>query len=171
MSGPKLFDIVAQANHIERQIVEASGELSAELEAALAQVDLALAEKVDGYSAVMVRLDAAAEYWKVRADELARVARSVGAARDRIKEAVKAAMQAMGKDEVSGNEVRFNLSKVKPRLVIDDAALDPAYKMQVTETVTDKERVRLALEEGFEVRGARLESSVSLRSYATKKEK
>lgn len=164
-----LFEIVAQANAIERQILEANGELSPELESALANVDLAVTEKVDSYSVVISRLDTASDYWKAKAAEYTKLAKSTANASDRIRAAIKEAMQSMGKDEVCGEDVRFKLSKSKASLVIDDMMLDPAYKMVITTHLSDKEKIRSALDAGFEVRGARLEPGTSLRSYPVKK--
>ena len=168
MSEDTLFSLVSQANAIEQAIAEAGGELSPEIEAALANIDIAVASKVDGYNAVMDRLDALAAYWKAEADKRAKIAKSVSAASDRLNANIKAAMLKMGKDEVIGNDVRFKLAKTKGRLVINEQELDPSFKMEIRDVVPDKERIKTALEDGFSVSGATLEPSFSLRSYTIK---
>lgn len=165
-----LFELVAEANGITKAIIEAGGELSPELETALINIDLAMAEKVDGYDHVMERLEHEAEYWKAKADAYAKIAKAHANAKERMKNAIKSAMQAMEKTEVKGVDVRFKMTPVKPKLVIDQATLDPSYLMQVTTSVPDKERIEMALRLGDEVMGAKLEQSFALRSYANKKE-
>lgn len=165
-----LFEIVFQSQVLTQQIIEAGGELSPELEQALEQVDLAITAKVDGYNAVMDRLELEATYWKAKADMYSKIAKAHTAAQDRMKNAIKQAMQAMGKTEVCGDDVKFKLANAQPKLILDEAKIPKEFKMIVTTHVVDKERIKTALKEGFAVAGAQLEPSVALRAYVNKKE-
>lgn len=102
-----LFEIVAQANEIEKSLIESGGEVSHELEAQISRVDLTMRDKIDAYSIVMGRLDVAAEYWAEKANEYYRISKSVKTAKERIKESIKVAMKAMDKTEISGADCKI----------------------------------------------------------------
>lgn len=164
-----LFDLVAQTNSITQTLIERGGELDADLEKIFDEVNLQLADKVDSYAGVMERMDTEASYWKAKADMYSKIAKAHAAVKDRLKDRIKSAMTAMGKDEVLGNDIRFKLAKAQPALIIEDSVLPAEFKMVVTTHVPDKERIKEALKEGFSVPGARLENSFSLRQYANKR--
>jgi hypothetical protein len=164
-----LFSLVAQANALEQKIAEAGGEISPEVEKELSHIDLALPDKIDSYAFIIGRLDAASDYWKAKAAEYTKLAKSTANASERIRGAIKQAMMAMQRDEVSGGDIRFKLTSSKASLVIDGATLDPSYMMTVTNHVADKERIKSALEAGFPVKGAHLEAGKALRTYPVKK--
>lgn len=170
MSDPKtLLALVGVANFITQALVEAGGEITPELEGTMADLQLQVATKVDGYLAVMDRMEIEAEYWKSKADAYRKIAAAHTSVRERLKENIKRAMLAMGVTEVEGHETRFVLSATKPALVITDGAFIPeAYLDTVVEKVPNKIRIREALEHDQSVPGARLEGGHALRSYLRK---
>lgn len=164
-----LYEIVAQAQVIENAIAENGGELSPELEAALALVDLSLTEKVEGYAHVIDRLDHVSKFWKEKADEHYAIASGLSKARERIKDRLKQGMVILNKDEVFGETVRFKLTPTKGSLVISDASkLPDEYLMVETRKIPDKEKIRTSLESFAEIPGASLEGGYQLRKYANK---
>lgn len=167
----QLSEIVARSTALTQLIIQADGELSPELEAALAEVDLALQEKVDGYHYLMERLEGEGEYFAKKADAYKRVAKAHSQLSDRIKDRIKGAMIAMEKTDVTGFDVRFRLSKATPRLALMESMLDPAYLLTVTTHVPDKERIKRDLLDGKTVGGASLEQGYSLRAYINKETK
>lgn len=164
-----LVDLSLLMSTITTKIIEAGGELTPELEAMFDDVGLQLEQKVDSYSFFMERLELEAEYWKVKADQLARFSRTHQNLKDRLNERIKASMVLMGVDEVKGQDVRFKLSKAAPRLLLEELILEDKYKIVKTETVPDKERIKADLIGGGEIKGARLVESFSLRKYLNKK--
>lgn len=166
-----LYSLVQQANVLSRMLAETNGEITPEIDALMANVDVKLPEKVDGYAIVLERLEFEESYWKGKANAYALIAKAHKALQERLKDRLKEAIQALGTDEIKGNDVRFKLSRVKPALVLNELKLDPTYKMTVTELVPDKDRIRAALQEGAVIEGAELKESVSLRPYLNKKEK
>lgn len=165
-----LYEIVSQAQIIEQQIAEAGGELSPELEQALANVDLSLTEKVEGYAQVIDRLESVSEYWSKKAKELSAISDGVDTAVKRIEERLKSAMIELRKDEVFGESIRFKLSTTKGSLVIEDSSKIPSqFLMTVTTTIPDKEKIREALERADEVPGAKLLGGYRLNKYANRK--
>lgn len=164
-----LFEIVAQAQSIEKMIAEAGGELTPELEAALDNIDLTMATKVESYSYLVDRVCHEAMFWKGKAQQFTKLARALESVADRVEGNMKKAMIAMQKTEVLGESVRYVLSTTKGALVVDTAKLPDTYKMAVTEYVADKEKIRAALEKFEDVPGAKLEGGYSLRKYANKR--
>jgi hypothetical protein len=165
-----LHSLVQQAQAIEAAIVEVGGELSPELEKLLENLDLTIAEKLDGYSFIMDRFENEAAFFRTKADTFARVSKGLLLFQDKLKERVKLAMVAMGKDEVKGNEVRFKLSNSAPKLVIENESMLPAAYQKIVQTVVpDKEKIREDLSIGLSVEGCKLVNGKSLRSYINKK--
>jgi hypothetical protein len=164
-----LFELVAQSNGLTQMIIEAGGELSPELEKQLTQLDLSVAEKVDGYNFAIDRLALEASHWKSKADFYLKIAKACETAQARIKDSLKKAMLDLGKTEIQGNDIRYVLSNTQPKLELDEKALDPAYKMEIRELVPDKERIKLELKRGAQISGAKLIPGYSLRPYANKK--
>jgi hypothetical protein len=78
-------------------------------------------------------------------------------------------MQAMGTDEIIGEDVKFKLSRLAPKLVIEEEKLPSAFKMQVVTYVPDKDRIKSELEAGGSVEGAKMEEVFSLRKYPARK--
>lgn len=164
-----LSTLVVEMAQIEAQIVEAEGEITPAIEAMLASVQTDLAFKVDGYAFFMDKLKINAGYWKDQAEISYRVSKSLLNVEERLKGGIKFAMQALNTDEVKGVDVRFKLSKSKPRLLLEETMLPAEYKMVVTEMVPDKEKIHHDLGVGIEIPGAKLEESFSLRKYPNKK--
>lgn len=160
-----LFDLALGASHITEKLIESGGEISTELEAVFDDIGTQLATKVDSYSAIIDRLDVEAEFFKSRADAYLKVSKSCKALKDRLNTNIKAAMVMMDTDEIKGEEMRFKLSKLAPKIVIDEAALPSNFKMVVTETVPDKSLIKDAVEAGEEIPGVTREEVFSLRKY------
>lgn len=163
--------LVAEMSQVLTQIVEAGGELSPEIESMFDSLGTEIQTKTDNYAFFMERLDSEAEYWKARAETMTKVARSCINLKARLNDSIKLAMQQLGQDEIKGNEMRFKLSKLAPKLVLEEAAVTDAYKMIVTQHVPDKERIKHDLAAGLAVPGARMEDVFSLRKYVNRGEK
>lgn len=161
--------IVSQMSEIMNQIIENGGELSPVLEQAFDDVGSQLQTKADSYAFFMERLDTEADFWKQKAESYLKVSRSCAALKARLNENIKFAMRTLNTDEVKGGDVRFKLSKLAPKLVMDEARLPSEYKMIVTTTVPDKERIKHDIGVGIKIEGAALEDVFSLRKYANKK--
>jgi len=163
-----LIRLVQSSNSLVQALLETGGELTPEIEAALAHIDTKLPEKVDSYQSIMDRLEIESEYWALKADQFKKMATACKNARERLKDNIKYAMNELGQTELVGNDFKFKLSNSKPKLVVDDVSLDRAYFMQVTETVVDKKRIEEDLRLGIPVKGAKLEEVKSLRSSLNK---
>lgn len=169
MSTKPLALLVAEMSGVVGAIVEAGGELSPELESLFDNVQKDLAVKCDGYAFFMDRLDSEEKFWKERAENMVRVARSIAGLRERLKDRIKEAMVAMETTEIKGEEIRFKLSKLAPKLVVDELTLPMEYKAQRISYVPDKDKIQTDLSNGCEIPGVGVEPVFSLRKYLNKK--
>jgi hypothetical protein len=161
-----LMDLAAEANQLTQMLIECGGELTPELEARLDVNRELLFKKVDSYNFIMEQFEAQALLWKKRKDAMNAIQKRFESQVERLNDRIKLAMKEMGKDEIKGNLYRFKLVKSQPKLIIDDEATLPGqFKMIVQVTTTDKEKLKSALKDGFEIPGARLEETGALRIY------
>lgn len=165
-----LHELVSQAQSIESKILQAGGELTPEIETEMKSVDLAMADKVEGYALVMARLEREAGYWEERAVAYSKIAKAIHQAIDFRKSAIKSAMTQLGLTEVTGIDHRFTLTDSgNPKLVIEDEAKLPTeFKLIVQTTEIEKDKIKTALKAGQPVEGARLEYGKQLRTYMNK---
>lgn len=166
-----LHESIKDSQSLELAIIENGGELTPELETALTAISLDVAESVDRTHFALDRIENAAGYWKAKAAEYKKISDSLETAHDRLKGYIKGVMVESGKTDLTGVEVRYRLSRAKPKVVIDEAKLAPAYFKEKITLVPEKERIKQDLELGVPVDGARLEESFTLRAYPNKGDK
>jgi hypothetical protein len=160
-----LVDLAREALELTQTIIESGGEITSEIEERVEANELRIADKVDAYSFIEERLDAEAQYWDRKAKAFANIARGFKGARERLLARIKFFMGEMQLKEVQGHDYRFVLAGSMPRLVVNEALLPAEYKMQVTQVIPDKERIREALLLGANIPGAYLEETGALRKY------
>jgi hypothetical protein len=162
-----LLALVQESNDLEKKLIEAGGELTPELEAALEVKEIQLPEKVDGYNAIIDRFEWIKKSYKERADFFLGLAKSSQSLIDRLESNLKIAMQAAGVDEIEGVDYRFKLQKSPPSVVIEDEAkVDGAYKVTETITKIDKKRMAEDLKLGIPVEGAKLNQGSYVKAYS-----
>jgi hypothetical protein len=170
-NNKSLVRVAVEMGEILTKLAENGGELSEVLEHAFDVTSEQLVAKADSYALFMERLDNEADLWKQKADSYAKVAKSCKALKERLNNNIKAAMQLMETDEIHGEEMRFKLSRLAPKLVIDEVSLPQTWKMQVVEVVPDKDRIKKAVELGESIPGVSQEDSYSLRKYVNARKK
>ena len=163
--NPSLMELVHEFQGVQAAVVESEGELTPELERRLEVNSQMLLQKVDGYAHIDEQLEMQADYFKAKAKRFAEIGERFRSARERLRDRVKQAMVEMGKDEVKGHEFRYKLQNCKQSLEIDPSLVPEQFKMIVTTTAIDKEKIRAALTDGLDVPGARLEGGKALRIY------
>lgn len=161
--------LILEMSEIVAQLHENGGELTEVLEHAMDCTAQELQAKTDRYAFFMERLDAEADYWKQRADAFSKVSRSCKALKERLNGNIKGAMISLGQTDLEGNEMRFKLSALAPKLVMDETRIPAEWKMAVTEYIPDKDRIKAALQDGQSVPGAAMEEVFSLRKYPARK--
>lgn len=172
MNSKPLFELVSQANELSEKIVESGGEITPEMETALALNETAIATKVDSYAVLMDRSALEESYWRARAAECEAIARGFKKVAERLDNNIHQAMKAMSVTEITGDEYKFKIQKCGSRLVIEDKeALPKEYVIQTVVTEPDKARIKSALSEGFKVSGAKLEGGTTVKKIRNVKGK
>lgn len=167
-----LINLITDSSEIVNEIIANGGELTLELEQSLEQSNIDLALKLDNYAYLWERLEVEATYWKAKADEFARVAKSVKTVNANLKSRLKFALVESKKSEMVGNDFKFKLAKTSGKLVVEDQSLIP--KEFITTTIVesvDNAKLKEALKSGQEIEGASLVMTPSLRKYAAKRVK
>lgn len=98
----KLYDILHGLRVVEAMIDNAGGEITPETEAALAGLEGSLETKCDNIAALIDEAEADVTANQDRANRFAAKARMAGNKADRLKEWLKGALEAAGRDKVKG---------------------------------------------------------------------
>jgi aspartyl/asparaginyl-tRNA synthetase len=125
-----------------------------------------VADKVDGYGAIIDRIEATADYWKSQADKCKTVEKSLNNLSASLKNNLKNYMLTNQQKELSAQHYKFVLSSVKEKLVIEDEkAIPEEFKIQTISYDLNKDKISECLRVGQSVPGAKLEGGFSLRKY------
>lgn len=163
--GHTLVEIVSQKAVILRKVLENGGELPPALEQQLDDIDLTLAEKIDGYIEFMAQMQAEELYWKAKASQASAVGKTCEKIRDRLKDRVKQLMQASKQTELLGNDMRFSLIPSKDALDLIEGLVPEEYKDAEVVWTVNRDRVIQDLQLGIEIPGAAIREVKQLRTY------
>ena len=141
------------------------GELSPELEAEFDLTSGDLRAKIDKYHHVIDAFAARAEYF-AQIEASAKAAKKIFEnQRERLRQNLRYTMEASGEEELQGNDWRYRLCRGKEKLELDLKSLPPGYMREKVVLEPDREQIATELSMGFEVPGAALVESNSLRAY------
>lgn len=167
-----LLELTRNYQNIINQIIENGGELPDSLSEALGSLELSVPEKVDAYAVVLERLKAEETYLRQKASEFEAVARGCKNAQERLKDSLKQAALILKTDEIKGIDSRFKISESEPKLKVNSNDLEEGYFTEEQTIVTSKipieSKIKFALEQGLEVKGASYQKTVTLRQYVNK---
>ena len=138
-----LVALVQESSDIIQALVDAGGELTPELEMALRDIDAKVPVKVDRMNWVIDRLGFEAEFWRLKADEMKKVAKGHENAEQFLRQLVKDLMINHGITSLEGNESRFLLKNREPELIItcEASELPPEFvdeELVVTHKINKK---------------------------------
>ena len=162
MNAPTLYGITAEMTAILALIEEGGGELTPELEQALAITEGQFAAKAEDYGHAILNLRAMAVAAKAEKDRLATLQKFYENAQKRLTDAIVAAMQAFDRPKVENGSMRLSLRHTTSTEVDDLDQLPQFYKTTKVEMVADKTAIKKAIQDGIEVPGAHLVDNVSL---------
>lgn len=130
MANISLYQLTSEQQRIEDLLLENGGELTPEIEDALASNNEALTAKVDGYNHIFRRLEALAAGAKAEKDRLAKLQRSAENAARALKEHLAAVMEAQGIDKLESATCKIGWRHTTSVEVTDaDALLKPYAKV------------------------------------------
>ena len=162
MNAPTLYGITAELNDILAQLEELGGEITPELEQALAINEENFAAKSEDYGHAILNLKGMAAAAKAEKERLTALQRFYENTYNRLDNALKKAMVATGHDKVETPTMRLSLRRTTATEVDDLDAVPAEFKTTKVEVVADKTAIKKAIQQGEDVPGAHLVENVSL---------
>ena len=162
MSAPTLYGITAELNGILAQLEELGGEITPEIEQALAINEEQFVAKAEDYGHAILNLKGMAAAAKAEKERLAALQKFYENAQKRLTDALSNAMQVFGHDKVENATMRLSLRHSTATEVDDIDQVPAEYKTTKVEVVADKTAIKKAIQDGIEVPGAHLVENVSL---------
>ena len=162
MNNLTLYGITNEMQQLLRLIEENEGEMTPEIENALAISDDNFAAKSEDYGHAILNLKAMAAAAKAEKDRLTTLQRFYENTYNRLDSALKTAMVATGHDKVETPTMRLSLRHSTATEVDDLDQLPAEYKTTKVEVVADKTAIKKAIQSGEDVPGAHLVENVSL---------
>lgn len=162
MNAPTLYGITAELNGILAQLEELGGEITPELEQALAINEEQFLAKAEDYGHAILNLNGMAAAAKAEKERLAGLQKFYENTQKRLANALSNAMQVFGHDKVENATMRISLRHSTATEVDDLDQLPAEFKTTKVEVVADKTAIKKAIQEGEDVPGAHLVENVSL---------
>jgi hypothetical protein len=157
-----LYEINSEFLELYQRIEAGEGEITPELEAALALNETNLIQKATGYFDFMRHLKLTANQGKILISEMENKIKSIEKTYEKCESAILDAMQLTGRTELGDDFHRFKIRKSESVTVYDEVAVPEQYKItKVTQTVS-KTLVKDAIKAGVEVTGARIDTNANL---------
>ena len=162
MNAPTLYGITAELNGILAQLEELGGEITPEIEQALAINEEQFMAKAEDYGHAILNLKGMAAAAKAEKERLAGLQKFYENTQKRLTDALSTAMQVFGHDKVENATMRLSLRHSTATEVDDLDQLPAEYKTTKVEVVADKTAIKKAIQDGEDVPGAHLVENVSL---------
>jgi hypothetical protein len=157
-----LFNIQKEYLQIAEQLQDNGGELTPELETALAINQEELTVKAGGYASVIRYLDSYIEAGKSEKERIEKLVKTAENTRDRLKETIKNAMQMYGVEKIECGLTKIGFRKSEAVEVTDESWLDDYYFDTKTTKTVSKMRIKEALKMGKTVNGAKIVQNLNL---------
>lgn len=155
-----LYNITAEHRYLCAMLEESGGELTPEIEEALAINEEQLAVKAEAYAEMVNKYSNLAAIAKARKEQMAAAQAAAEKIAQRLKDRLRDAMIEFDTPKIESGVYRLSLRSTKSVVVDDEAVLPNAYR--IVKTTADKAAIRAAIESGEEVRGAHLQMNKSL---------
>lgn len=162
MNAPTLYGITAELIGILAQLEELGGEITPELEQALAINEEQFVAKAEDYGHAILNLKGMAAAAKAEKERLAGLQKFYENTQKRLTDALSNAMQVFGHDKVENATMRLSLRHTTATEVDDIDQVPAEYKTTKVEVVADKTAIKKAIQSGEAVPGAHLVENVSL---------
>ena len=159
---PSLYSISGQMAGILAALEDNGGELTPEIEQALAITEDQFTAKAVDYGQAIMTLRAMATAARAEKDRLASLQKFYENAEKRLCGALSSAMDVFGQPKVETPTMRLFLRRTTATEIDDAETVPDTYKTVKVETVIDKTAVKKAIQGGVEVPGAHLVENVSL---------
>lgn len=155
-----LYNITAEHRYLCAMLEESGGEITPEIEEALAINEEQLAVKAEAYAEMVNKYSNLAAIAKARKEQMAAAQAAAEKIAQRLKDRLRDAMVEFDTPKIESGIYRLSLRSTKA-VVVDDEAVLPNH-CRVVKTTPDKKAIKEAIERGEEVRGAHLQMNKSL---------
>ena len=155
-----LFNIQADYLKIAEQLQENGGEITPELETALAINEAELTVKAGGYSDIIRYLEKYIETGKTEIERVQKLLKTADRTKERLKENIKNAMLMYGVEKIECGFTKIGLRKSESIEVTDENLLHDDF-FEVKKTVS-KTKIKEAIKAGEPVMGAKLVQNLNL---------
>jgi hypothetical protein len=160
MSNLSLYNITSEQLRTIELLEESMGELTPEIEEALAINEENFITKCNNYIEAIAYLKAKKEAAKVRIKEMQYIEKAAENAEKRLKERMQWAMETLGRDKVEVGLHKISLRNSQAVNIIDEARIPSEYI--IVETKVDKMKLKEALKSGAVINGAELVTNQSI---------
>lgn len=157
---PSIYQITIEQQRLNEALFDAEGELSPELESALAINEANLTTKAEDYAISMAQFEAMEKTAEEEIKRLQAIAKRSKNARERMKTAISTAMETFGIDRLDVGTHRLSFRKSEAVVISDTNAIPADYI--IVETKLNKTQIKADLKAGKPVAGAMLESRRNL---------
>ncbi len=152
-----LYEITAELQTLFDTIIENDGEITPEQEEQLAVSREALTEKAESYCKAMANLNAEIDGLKAEEQRIAKRRRTEERLRDRLKENLKNAMQAVGESKMDAGTFRLSLRNSEAVEVDDSVVVSSLPEdLYTVKYEVSKSACKDYLKSGGELEGVRL---------------
>lgn len=159
----KLYELSTELAKIHDELITADGELTPDLEKRLDEVNLALTQKATGLRKWLVNIDGDIDALDAEISRLQKIKTVHKHLYERLKAYIKLNMEVAGKPKIETPIGTFSIAKNPTSLELipeDGSGIPDEFKTLIPAhyelTSDDKKRIKEALEEGYEVPGAKL---------------
>lgn len=162
MNALSFYPVTKELTDIFIALEDNGGEVTPELEQALAINEEQFVAKAEDYGHAILNLKGMVAAAKAEKDRLAALQKFYENAQKRLTDALTTAMQVFGQDKVENATMRLSL-RHSTATEVDDLDQVPAeFKTTKVEVVADKTAIKKAIQQGEDVPGAHLVENVSL---------
>ena len=160
MSNLSLYHFTSEQLRINELLEESGGELTPEIEEALAINETNFLTKSEGYIESIAKYKALAEAADVRIKEMQRIKKTAENIEKRLKERLLWAMNAMERDRVEVGARKLSIRNTISVNITDEAHISNQYIK--VETSIDKMALKKDLQAGLVIEGAELVKNQSI---------
>lgn len=158
--GLKIFDIAREHREIAEQLEQ--GELTPELEKALAINENQVYSKGEGYSMIIKEWEDTAEIIQQEIDRLEKMQKSIINKSEYLKKAILCAMQMCEIKEIKTPVLKVSVRESEAVEIINEAQIPEKFKTEKTTTFVDKRAIKDAIKNRETVEGAIIKKNYNL---------
>jgi len=146
----KLYELASESDDIET------------LNSLYQEIEAKLEEKADNTRLILSKLDSDIEFLNKEIKRLQERKKMIERNKESLKTLLSIALKLSGVEKLKTKKATFYFAPTPPRVVINDENLIPD-EFKIVKTEIDKQKLKEALKNGLEIKGATLEQNETLR--------